>query len=626
MDIKSEKFGTLIGIAPGDVPVYSSDYSTINEDELSDRHTFRSYVDDVFMGYKWQCVEFARRWLYINKGFIFNDIPMAYDIFHLKSVRLISSQEVLPLNSFENGSKRHPEAGALLIWDEGGEFEETGHVAIISEVFPDCIHIVEQNEDHNVWPVGQNYSRKLKAKIDSSGGYWIECTYHDSTLMGWVVQTYDTKFSKSDISFDKKLFILDKKMAKNLGQAERPWLNIANADEEAYVESYGPMINDRKSDPYQYFCISQTAMRETKHATNELHAMFMHATDYVLDNEEILEKFCIPKALWPKLKDSWSNRRNEMITGRFDFALGKNGIKVYEYNADSASCYMETGKIQKKWSKHFGSTEGTCAGDKLHEKLIEAWKDSDVKGILHIMLDDDLEETYHAKFMQSAIEEAGIECKIIRGVKELSWGESHQVVDRDGTPIKWVWKTWAWETALDQIREELDESTDINAITSNSIKYESPRLVDALLGTDVLVYEPFWTLIPSNKAILPVLWSLYPNHPHLLESSFELTDSLKKKGYVSKPIVGRCGANIRLFGAGDSLIQETEGRFEERDQIFQELFSLQNVDGDNIQIQAFSVSGFYSGMGIRIDPSLIVVSGSDLPTLRVTDDKDFLDS
>ncbi len=624
MDKKSEKFGTLLGVASGNVGIYSSDYSTINEDELPDRHTFRSYVDGIFMGYKWQCVEFARRWLYINKGYIFNDIPMAYDIFHLKSVRHTTTKEVLPLRSFENGSKRHPEAGALLIWDEGGEFEETGHVAIVSEVFPDCIHIVEQNESHSIWPQGQNYSRKLKAKIDSTGGYWIECSYQDSSLLGWVVQTDDSTFSKEHLPQNAKLFQLLKRKAQNMGQADIPWLNIANPDEEAYVESYGLTIKDRKSDPYQYFCLSQTAMRETKHACNELHAMFMHATDYVLAHEEVLEKFCIPKALWAKLHDSWNHRRNEMITGRFDLALTPKGIKVYEYNADSASCYMETGKIQKKWSKHFGCTEGLCAGEKLHSKLIEAWKDSDVKGVLHIMVDHDLEENYHAKFMQTAIEEAGIQCKIIKGVEELQWGDNNQVVDRDGVEIKWVWKTWAWETALDQIREELEENSDLKTLTSNSNKHSKPRLVDALLGPEVLVYEPFWTLIPSNKAILPVLWMLYPDHPFLLESHFSLTNDLKEKGYVSKPIVGRCGANIKLFAAGDSLLQETEGCFEQRDQIYQELFALQNVDGDNIQLQAFSVSGFFAGAGIRIDPSLIVVSGSDLPSLRVTDDKDFI--
>jgi glutathionylspermidine amidase/synthetase len=626
MSNKVEKFGTLLGMAPGDIPVYSSDYDSINNDELPSRHTYRSYVDGIFMGYKWQCVEFARRWLYLNKGQIFNDIPMAYDIFNLQSVRVVTGNKTLPLHSFENGSKRHPEVGAMLIWDEGGEFEETGHVAIITEVFNDKIRIVEQNERHSTWPENQNYSRELRVKVDSKNRYWIECTYADVNLLGWVIQTENSEYAKVMLGPNKKLFNLIKKEVKNNAQADSPWLNVANPDEAAYLESYKEESKSIKRNLYEYFCISETAIKEIKHATNELNAMFMHATDYVLDNKDLLAKFCIPKPLWERLYKSWNNRRNEMITGRFDFAMTQDGLKVYEYNADSASCYMECGKIQKKWAKHFGCTEGVCAGDKLHSKLIEAWKESEVKGVLHIMLDHDLEETYHALFMQSAIEQAGIECKIIKGVEGLSWDNSGKVIDSDGIPINWVWKTWAWETALDQIREECedDDFVIIKSLDKNFKKKHPPRLVDVLLNDDVFVFEPFWALITSNKAILPILWSLYPNHPYLLNSSFSLNDEFRKNGYVSKPIVGRCGSNVKIFGPGNSLIHQTDGNFEQRNQVYQELFKLQKIGKDNVQIQSFSVLGFYAGAGVRVDPSLIVVAGSELPALRVINDENFL--
>ena len=55
------KFGTLLGMAPGGVPIYSSDYDSADEREYPTRQSYQSYIDGVFMGYKWQCVEFARR-------------------------------------------------------------------------------------------------------------------------------------------------------------------------------------------------------------------------------------------------------------------------------------------------------------------------------------------------------------------------------------------------------------------------------------------------------------------------------------------------------------------------------------------------------------------------------------
>ena len=130
IDLGSTPFGTPLGTAPGGVVSYSSDYETADQSLYPNRSAYRSYFDGIYMGYKWQCVEFARRWLYINKGYIFNDVSMAYEIFNLPSVREIASNELLPLQSYKNGAQRHPEVGSLLIWEEGGEFVNTGHVAI----------------------------------------------------------------------------------------------------------------------------------------------------------------------------------------------------------------------------------------------------------------------------------------------------------------------------------------------------------------------------------------------------------------------------------------------------------------------------------------------------------------
>ena len=83
---KSAPFGAVLGIGPGSMPVYSSDYETADPAELPTRQHYRSHVDGIYMGHKWQCVGLARRWMYLNKGYIFDDIAMAYDIFRLRSV------------------------------------------------------------------------------------------------------------------------------------------------------------------------------------------------------------------------------------------------------------------------------------------------------------------------------------------------------------------------------------------------------------------------------------------------------------------------------------------------------------------------------------------------------------
>ncbi|MGB5346601.1 MAG: glutathionylspermidine synthase family protein, partial [Woeseia sp.] len=140
----------------------------------------------------------------------------------------------------------------------------------------------------------------------------------------------------------------------------------------------------------------------------------------------------------------------------------------------------------------------------------------------------------------------------------------------------------------------------------------------------VMVFEPLWTLIPSNKAILPVLWRLCPNHPYLLKSAFELRDALLDSGYVVKPIVGRGGANISLVDKSQAVIAETSGNFDERDSIYQEIWRLPKIGGFHVQVGTFTAGGSYGGAGVRVDRSVVIGMGSDCLPLRVVPDSEMV--
>lgn len=608
-------FGHILGYAPGNVAAYSSDYDSVDREQLPDRHAFRHYLQGVYTGYKWQCVEFARRWLLLNKGYVFDDIAMAYDIFKLDSVRVIANNQRLPLKAFANGAKRHPEPGCMLIWSEGGEFELTGHVAIVTDVAADSICVAEQNVHHQTWPAGQHYSRKLNARISADGSYWIECSFADASVLGWVIQTEDNHHAEVFPEQNPALFNLSAREIQPKRSLDKAWLNEANADEAAYVKAnHGHRLSDDPALFYRYWRMSQSALAEVKRATNELHALFMHATDHVLQDDKLLAKFNIPEELWPRIHQSWDNRRNQMITGRFDFCLTEHGLKLYEYNADSASCHMETGKVQGKWAQHVDCHEGDDPGAKLHQKLVAAWRDSEAQGLVHILLDDEPEEHYHAQFMADALAQAGIPFKIVVGFDSLQWADDDTVLDADGEPILWVWKTWAWETALDELRDQLRES--------QHQRPAKPRLMDVLLRPEVMIFEPLWTLIPSNKAILPILWQLFPDHPYLLRSSYQLDDTLTNQGYVRKPIAGRCGANIKLVQHDD--VTRTSGQFAEQDVIYQALAPLPVIAGYYSQLCSFTAAGNYAGCCIRLDKTPIITGKSDLAPLRIIADDYFL--
>lgn len=612
----NEPFGTLIGFAPGGVAIYSSDYSTVDKNEYPDHASFRNFLGHEYIGHKWQCVEFARRFLYLNYGVVFMDVGHAYQIFSLRFLRRVLNDAILPLQAFPNGSKKSPEAGALLIWNDLGEFEHTGHVAIITEVLKDKIRIAEQNVIHTHLPVGQQWTRELPMEV-TENGYLIHDTFDDTEILGWMIQTADMQYSLPQPMASPELLKIQARHLENHAQFDTEWLNKNDPVQQAYIQANGHKINS--TDPYLYFTISQSAKQELVRATNELHLMYLHATDQVLKNDSLLKKFNIPEVLWPRLRLSWSNRRYQIISGRFDFCMDERGLKVYEYNADSASCHTEAGLILQQWAKQGGVTEGFDPARYLLTSLSDAWKHSNAKPFIHLMQDHDKEESYHALFMQKAITEAGFGSKILHGFSDLHWDKRGRLVDDQGQRVSCVWKTWAWETVLEQLRKESEEQPIAPPIRTGHPENEV-RLIDVLLRPEIMVFEPLWTAIPSNKAILPVLWDLFPNHRYLLRASFELDDDFIQNGYAAKPIAGRRGDNIALVGQDEKTLHQTAGKFAEQENIYQQLWCLPKIDGLNIQISTFTAGGHFGGACLRSDQSLIIKGESDMQALRVKDD------
>lgn len=66
---------------------------------------------------------------------------------------------------------------------------------------------------------------------------------------------------------------------------------------------------------------------------------------------------------------------------------------------------------------------------------------------------------------------------------------------------------------------------------------------------------------------MKILWDLYPNHPLLLETSFE---PLKGKKYVEKRAFGREGANVKIINPDGSTDIETNGDYEGHKPNYQE--------------------------------------------------------
>lgn len=165
-------YGTVLGVAQGKVDAYSNCSSScviVEPNRYAGTYT----------GIKWQCVEFARRWLLINKGLVYGDVDVAADIWsRVTYLTRVADQKKIQLNAYPNGSTQAPRPGDLLIYAR--EYQNTGHVAVITSVdmAAQSIKVAEQNFANARWP--GNYARVLDL-VRRDGHYWIL----DAYLLGW---------------------------------------------------------------------------------------------------------------------------------------------------------------------------------------------------------------------------------------------------------------------------------------------------------------------------------------------------------------------------------------------------------------------------------------------------------
>jgi trypanothione synthetase/amidase len=575
------------------------------------------YYHGIFLGFKWECIEFARRWLLMRKTCIFPNILQAADMWHqLKTVERVTDGKQFPLILHLNGSLEKPKRDSLLIYPRSLDLPY-GHIAIICDVIPGFIRVAEQNYEYYNW--SDNYSREIPL-IFKNNCYYIE---DEHEVYGWMeIENIENLEPLDETKLDS---ILKQYQQTNpIGTLERctipnkncplsfSWLNENDQAEKLYMQAYATDLLRTDTNTFPYYKADQNLLLNIAGASNELHKMFLHATGYVLENDDLLRHFCIPEVFWSKIRQSWLNEKDLNMTGRFDLAFNGTQIKLFEYNADSAAALFEMSIILEKWAKKINFERTFMSGFQLHRILVKNWKKFQSVRRVHILIDDDQEELMTAYYMQTVLKEANIESKLCILTKDLYWKDS-KIIDSDGYEVELVWKLWMWETVFSNYIQ-----CEKQGILNKQINGEHPDLHQILLHDQIKVMEPLWKVITSNKAILPVLWLLYPNHPNLLQSEYALTNDLKQIPFVKKPIVGRAGHNVTLYDVnGESVLGETKGKFIDRSCIYQELFSLTKFDGYYPIIGSWIVNDSFAGFGIREDKKLITDADSPVTACSI---------
>ena len=166
-------FNEIEGVASTNVPAYSNRNSSVFK---LNRH----YVHGICTGYQWQCVEFARRWLLMRKSCIFQDISSACNIWNdVLHIERVTDGQQFPLRPVANGSSEVPKKDSLLIYARSRRMP-FGHVAIITNVLSDCVHIAEQNNLYKYW--SSDYARQAPLRFENNL-YYID---DNDKIYGWM--------------------------------------------------------------------------------------------------------------------------------------------------------------------------------------------------------------------------------------------------------------------------------------------------------------------------------------------------------------------------------------------------------------------------------------------------------
>jgi glutathionylspermidine synthase len=354
-------------------------------------------------------------------------------------------------------------------------------------------------------------------------------------------------------------------------------------DWKTIVEGQGLIWHGEGDDLYwdesAYYSFTAEEVGRIEAATESVYQLFLEAGERIVQDPELLELFGVPDYCHRALKAAWRDEPPALNYGRFDFGYhGEGEPKLFEFNCDTPTAMLEAAVIQWAWKEdRFPALDQF---NSLHEKLIGRWADIRARlpgqrlWFTHAA-DPSHEDTITTTYMRDLAEQAGLETHAVV-IDDIGVDARGRIVDADDRLISALFKLYPWEWI-------------VNETYGREIVRNLP---------ETIWIEPIWKMIWSNKAVLQVLWAMFPDHPNLLAASVireRIGDS-----YVAKPFLAREGANIEVVDAGTTLAR-SQGEYREGLTMYQALYPLRDFGNGYPVLGAWVVDGEAAGLGIRED-------------------------
>lgn len=344
-------------------------------------------------------------------------------------------------------------------------------------------------------------------------------------------------------------------------------------------------------DESAYYEFSLPEVEALEEVVEELHRMCLSAAGHIVERQRFADLGITDPRVAERVAESW-RRRDELpsLYGRFDLRYDGTGpAKLLEYNADTPTSLVEAASPQWFWMEE--RFPGADQWNSLHERLVDAWKRQAALlppgapvYFAHSTGDELGEDLMTVAYLRETAEQAGLDARAI-AMEEIGWDRlSGRFVDLGMGFIRACFKLYPWEWLVgDRFGQRALDTLDNGGGTGST-----------------LWIEPAWKMLLSNKALLAVLWELYPDHPNLLPAYLDgPRDLAGTTGYVAKPLLGREGAGVTVHRAGAEPVVRDERC------CYQELAPLPDFDGNHVVLGTWVVEGEAAGLGIRESSGLV---------------------
>lgn len=335
-----------------------------------------------------------------------------------------------------------------------------------------------------------------------------------------------------------------------------------------------------------YYRLRSDEVEKIETATEQAYKMICEAARVVIEErQEWLERVLkIPPHIYRRIRYSW-DQDEPSLYGRFDFTIAPDGTpKILEFNADTPTSLLEASLIQWQWKEDLFSYRDQYNG--IHEALVQSWKDMyPPKSNVHFVGSlENSEDSGNLQYLASTAMEAGISTRVM-DIADMNLNEG-KFYDPSGEQITNCFKLYPWEWMINE--------SEVGCLA------------------DIKWIEPIWKAVMSNKAILTVMYELFPNSPYILPAFL----SRPQFGmFCKKPIYSREGHNISIVAVQDwketEKISETEGDYGEEGYIYQSYIKPTPYQGHYPIIGSWIIGGEPAGIGIRENTSEITDNMSE---------------